>query len=108
MRALFGPERGVRFRTHYFPFTEPSMEPDVSCFLCDGKGCRVCKHSGWIEMGGSGMVDPKLFEFVGYDPEEYTGYAFGMGVERIAMIKYGIEDIRHLYENDARYLEQFA
>ena len=82
MRALYGAERRVRFRTHYFPFTEPSMEPDVSCPICGGEGCRVCKHSGWIEMGGSGMVDPAVFENVGYDPEEWTGFAFGMGLER--------------------------
>ena len=107
MRALFGPEREVRFRTHYFPFTEPSMEPDVSCFLCDGKGCRVCKHSGWIEMGGSGMVDPKLFEFVGYDPEEYTGFAFGLGIERIVQLRHGVPDIRLLWHNDLRVLRQF-
>ena len=84
MRALFGEEREVRFRTHYFPFTEPSMEPDVSCFNCGGEGCRICKHSGWIEMGGSGMVDPAVLEWVGYDPEEVSGFAFGLGLERIA------------------------
>ncbi|MCX5761370.1 MAG: phenylalanine--tRNA ligase subunit alpha, partial [Gemmatimonadetes bacterium] len=107
MRALFGPGRDVRFRTHFFPFTEPSMEPDVSCFLCDGAGCRVCKHSGWIEMGGSGMVDPKLFEFVGYDPEEYTGFAFGLGIERIVQLRHGVPDIRLLWHNDLRVLRQF-
>ena len=90
MRQLYGPEREVRFRTHYFPFTEPSMEPDVSCFNCGGAGCPVCKHSGWIEMGGSGMVDPYLYEFVGWGPEEYTGFAFGMGIERTAQLRYGI------------------
>jgi phenylalanyl-tRNA synthetase alpha chain len=107
MRALFGPDRDVRFRTHYFPFTEPSMEPDVSCFLCDGEGCRVCKHSGWIEMGGSGMVDPALYEFVGYDPEEYSGFAFGLGLERIAQLRHGVPDIRLLWQNDLRFAEQF-
>jgi phenylalanyl-tRNA synthetase alpha chain len=107
MRALFGPERAMRFRTHYFPFTEPSMEPDVSCFLCDGAGCRVCRYSGWIEMGGSGMVDPALFDFVGYDYEEYSGFAFGLGLERIAQLRHGVPDIRLLWENDLRFLRQF-
>ena len=107
MRALFGAERGMRFRTHYFPFTEPSMEPDISCFLCGGEGCRVCKHSGWIEMGGSGMVDPALFEFVGYDPEEWSGFAFGLGLERIAMLRHGLPDLRELWHNDLRLLGQF-
>ena len=107
-RELMGPRVGVRFRPHFFPFTEPSVECDFSCHLCAGRGCRVCKHSGWIEIAGAGMVDPRVFEKIGYDPEETTGYAFGMGVERIAMVKFGITDIRLLYENDARYLEQFA
>jgi phenylalanyl-tRNA synthetase alpha chain len=110
MRALFGAERSVRFRTHYFPFTEPSMEPDVSCFLCDGRGCPVCKHSGWIEMGGSGMVDPALYEFVGtdrYDPERVSGFAFGLGLERIAQLRHGVPDARLLWQNDLRVLEQF-
>jgi phenylalanyl-tRNA synthetase alpha chain len=107
MRALFGDERQVRFRTHFFPFTEPSMEPDVSCFLCDGRGCSVCKHSGWIEMGGSGMVDPKLYGYVGYDPEEVTGFAFGLGLERIAFLRHGLPDLRQLWENDLRLLRQF-
>ena len=107
MRQLYGPEREVRFRTHYFPFTEPSMEPDVSCFNCDGAGCRICKHSGWIEMGGSGMVDPYLYEFVGWDPEEYTGFAFGMGIERTAQLRHGIDDIRTFWDNDLRFLRQF-
>ena len=107
MRALFGEERGMRFRTHFFPFTEPSMEPDVSCFSCDGSGCRVCRFSGWIEMGGSGMVDPALFEFVGYDAEEYSGFAFGLGLERIAQLRHGVPDIRLLWENDQRFLRQF-
>jgi phenylalanyl-tRNA synthetase alpha chain len=110
MRALFGEEREVRFRTHYFPFTEPSIEPDVSCFLCDGRGCDVCKHSGWIEMGGSGMVDPKLYEFVDpkrYDPEKVSGFAFGLGLERIALLRHGLPDIRLLWQNDLRFLGQF-
>jgi phenylalanyl-tRNA synthetase alpha chain len=107
MRELYGPEREVRFRTHYFPFTEPSMEPDVSCFNCGGAGCAICKHSGWIEMGGSGMVDPYLYEFVGWGPEEYTGFAFGLGVERTAQLRYGIADIRAFWENDLRFLRQF-
>ena len=107
MRALYGPEREVRFRTHYFPFTEPSMEPDVSCPICGGAGCRVCKESGWIEMGGSGMVDPYLYEFVGWDPDEYTGFAFGMGIERTAQLRNGIASIRPFWENDLRFLRQF-
>jgi phenylalanyl-tRNA synthetase alpha chain len=107
MRALFGEERQVRFRTHFFPFTEPSIEPDVSCFLCDGQGCSVCRHSGWIEMGGAGMVDPILYEHVGYDPEQVSGFAFGLGLERIAMLRHGLPDLRQLWENDLRLLRQF-
>jgi phenylalanyl-tRNA synthetase alpha chain len=107
MRALFGEERGMRFRTHYFPFTEPSMEPDVSCFACDGSGCRVCRFSGWIEMGGSGMVDPALYEFVGYDAEEWSGFAFGLGLERIAQLRHGVPHIRVFWDNDLRVLRQF-
>ena len=107
MRQLYGPEREVRFRTHYFPFTEPSMEPDVSCPICGGTGCRTCKGSGWIEMGGSGMVDPYLYEFVGWDPDEYTGFAFGMGIERTAQLRMGIPGIRPFWENDLRFLRQF-
>jgi phenylalanyl-tRNA synthetase alpha chain len=107
MRELYGPEREVRFRTHYFPFTEPSMEPDVSCFQCNGAGCAICKHSGWIEMGGSGMVDPYLYEFVGWDPDEYTGFAFGMGIERTAQLRNGIPGIRPFWDNDLRFLRQF-
>jgi len=98
----------VRFRPHFFPFTEPSVEVDFSCHVCGGKGCGVCKQSGWIEVAGAGMVDPRVFRFVGYDPEKVSGYAFGFGVERIAMIKYGIADIRWLYENDTRFLDQLA
>ncbi|HWB55461.1 MAG TPA: phenylalanine--tRNA ligase subunit alpha [Gaiellaceae bacterium] len=107
MRALFGEERPMRFRTHDFPFTEPSLEPDVSCFLCDGKGCSVCRYSGWIEIAGSGMVDPSLFEFVGLDPEEWSGFAFGLGLERIAQLRHDVTDIRLLWENDQRFLRQF-
>jgi phenylalanyl-tRNA synthetase alpha chain len=106
-RSLFGEERETRFGTHYFPFTEPSIESYVSCFLCDGSGCRVCKFSGWIEIGGAGMVDPNVFEFVGYDPEEVTGFAFGWGLERIGLLRHGLPDIRALWENDLRLLEQF-
>jgi phenylalanyl-tRNA synthetase alpha chain len=107
MRALFGEEREMRFRTHDFPFTEPSLEPDVSCFLCEGKGCSVCRYSGWIEVAGSGMVDPSLFEFVGLDPEEWTGFAFGMGLERVAMLRHGLPALGLLWENDLRVLSQF-
>jgi phenylalanyl-tRNA synthetase alpha chain len=107
MRALYGPDRDVRFRTHYFPFTEPSMEPDVSCPICGGTGCRTCKGSGWIEMGGSGMVDPYLYEFVGWDADEYSGFAFGMGIERTAQLRMGIPGIRPFWENDLRFLRQF-
>jgi phenylalanyl-tRNA synthetase alpha chain len=106
-RRLLGPEAAVRFRPHFFPFTEPSVEVDFTCHVCGGTGCRVCKQSGWIEIMGAGMVDPNVFQSVGYDPEEVTGYAFGMGLERIAMILYGIQDIRMLYENDVRTLAQF-
>jgi phenylalanyl-tRNA synthetase alpha chain len=107
MRALFGEERRVRFRTHFFPFTEPSIEPDVSCFACDGEGCPICKHSGWIEMGGSGMVDPAVLEFVGYDPEEVSGFAFGLGLERIAQLRHGVPDVRLLWDSDLRVISQF-
>ena len=107
MRALFGSKREVRFRTHFFPFTEPSIEPDVSCHMCDGAGCLVCKHSGWIEMGGSGIVDPNVLEFVGYDPEEVSGFAFGLGLERIALLRHRVPDIRLLWENDLRFSRQF-
>lgn len=103
---MFGADKKVRFRPSYFPFTEPSAEVDVSCF-CEGKGCRVCKGSGWLEILGAGMVDPNVFDEVGYDKEKYTGFAFGMGVERIAMLKYGVSDIRLFFDNDCRFLEQF-
>jgi phenylalanyl-tRNA synthetase alpha chain len=107
MRVLFGPDRRVRFRTHYFPFTEPSMEPDVSCGICGGEGCRTCKYSGWLEMGGSGMVDPRVFENVGVDPDAWSGFAFGCGIERVAQLKYDFPDIRPLWEGDLRVLTQF-
>ncbi len=107
MRALFGEERRVRFRTHYFPFTEPSMEPDVSCGICGGAGCRTCRHSGWLEMGGSGMVDPRVLENVGLDPEEWQGFAFGCGLERVAQLRHNVSDIRALWEGDLRVLRQF-
>ena len=106
-RQMMGADVKIRFRPHFFPFTEPSVEYDFSCHVCGGKGCRVCKQSGWIEISGAGMVNPKVFQAVGYNPDEVTGYAFGMGVERIAMILYGIPDIRMLYENDVRFLAQF-
>jgi phenylalanyl-tRNA synthetase alpha chain len=107
-REMFGPRSKIRFRPSFFPFTEPSAEVDVLCFLCGGDGCRVCKQSGWLEILGSGMVHPQVLRNVGYDPEEVTGWAFGMGVERIAMLKYGVDDIRLFFENDLRFLRQFA
>ncbi|HEY5161070.1 MAG TPA: phenylalanine--tRNA ligase subunit alpha, partial [Gaiellaceae bacterium] len=107
MRALFGEKRELRFRTHFFPFTEPSIEPDVSCHMCDGVGCPVCKQSGWIEMGGAGIVDPNVLEFVGYDPEQVSGFAFGLGLERIALLRHRVPDIRLLWENDLRFSRQF-
>lgn len=106
-RRLFGADRQTRFRASYFPFTEPSAEMDVTCFLCDGEGCQVCKQTGWLEILGSGMVHPVVLRNGGYDPELYTGFAFGMGPERIAMLKYGIDDIRQFWNNDLRFLEQF-
>jgi phenylalanyl-tRNA synthetase alpha chain len=106
-REMFGADAEIRFRPSFFPFTEPSAEVDVRCFLCAGSGCRVCKQSGWLEILGSGMVHPRVLQNVGYDPEEVTGWAFGMGVERIAMLKYGIDDIRLFFENDLRFLGQF-
>ena len=106
-RALFGEDREVRFATDFFPFTEPSLQLSVSCFLCGGAGCRVCKESGWIELGGSGVVDPKVLVNVGYDPEEVSGFAFGLGLERIAMLRHGVPDLRMFWENDLRFLRQF-
>ena len=114
VQAIFGPATRTRFRPSFFPFTEPSAEVDISCVLCGGKGhvngapCRVCKTTGWVEILGCGMVDPEVFKAVGYDPEEVTGFAFGMGVERVTMLKYGIGDLRMMFENDVRFLEQFA
>jgi phenylalanyl-tRNA synthetase alpha chain len=122
VHELFGPERKVRFRPSFFPYTEPSAELDISCGACGGSGlvatkpgtdqagavgCGMCKRSGWLEILGSGMVHPAVFEAVGYDPERYTGFAFGMGIERVALLKWGVEDIRLFYENDLRFLEQF-
>ncbi|WP_029897548.1 phenylalanine--tRNA ligase subunit alpha [Desulfohalovibrio reitneri] len=113
-RQLFGPDTKLRFRPSFFPFTEPSVEVDISCSICGGHGgvgqdpCRTCKESGWIEILGAGMVDPEVFRHVGYDPERYTGWAFGLGIERVAMLKYGIGDIRMYFENDLRFLGQFA
>lgn len=104
---LMGEKVKLRFRPHFFPFTEPSVEFDFSCVFCQGKGCRVCKQSGWLEIGGAGMVDPNVFKTVGYDPDVYSGFAWGHGVERVAMLKYGINDIRLFYSGDIRFLEQF-
>lgn len=107
VQKLFGHHTPLRFRPSFFPFTEPSAEVDIQCVICKGEGCRLCSGSGWLEILGSGMVDPKVFEMVNYDPEEYTGFAFGLGIERIAMLIYGISDIRLFFENDMRFLEQF-
>jgi phenylalanyl-tRNA synthetase alpha chain len=108
VRRMFGPERKLRFRTSYFPFTEPSAEVDMDCIICKGAGCRLCKYSGWLEILGCGMVHPNVLRNGGYDPEVYSGYAFGMGPERISMLKYGIEDFRYFWSNDLRFLEQFG
>ena len=108
MKAFFGPEVRTRLRPSFFPFTEPSAEVDISCLFCGGNaGCRICKQSGWIELGGCGMVDPALYSYVKYDPEQYSGFAFGMGLERLAMLKYGIPDIQLFYQGDVRFLHQF-
>ena len=107
LRKLFGDERRTEFRTHYFPFTEPSIEAYVSCHVCDGGGCATCRQSGWIEVGGAGMVDPALFAHVGYDPERYSGFAFGWGLERIAMLRHEFPDLRELWRNDLRFSGQF-
>ncbi|RSL32210.1 phenylalanine--tRNA ligase subunit alpha [Salibacterium salarium] len=107
VQKYFGVDRSIRLRPSFFPFTEPSVEVDVSCGICEGEGCRICKHTGWIEVLGAGMVHPRVLEMSGFDPEEYSGFAFGMGVERFAMLKYGIDDIRHFYTNDIRFLDQF-
>ena len=106
-RQMFGDTIQVRFRPHFFPFTEPSAEVDISCIFCDSKGCRVCSHTGWLEILGSGSVDPNVFKHVNYDPEQVTGFAFGMGVDRIAMLKFGITDLRLMFENDMRFAKQF-
>jgi len=106
-RQFYGNDLKYRFRPSFFPFTEPSAEMDITCYLCHGKGCRICKHSGWLEILGCGTVDPNVFTNVNYDHEEYTGYAFGMGIERTALLKYGIDDIRVFFENDFRFLKQF-
>ncbi len=107
LKEMFGESTGVRFRPSFFPFTEPSAEVDIQCVMCSGAGCRVCGQSGWLEILGSGMVDPAVYQNVGYDPEEFSGFAFGLGLERIAMLKYGVADIRLFFENDKRFLEQF-
>ncbi|WP_296827406.1 phenylalanine--tRNA ligase subunit alpha [uncultured Megasphaera sp.] len=107
LRDIFGDDTKVRFRASYFPFTEPSAEVDISCVMCGGEGCRVCSHTGWLEILGCGMVNPNVLRLNGYDPDVVTGFAFGMGVERIAMLKYGIDDLRLFYENDMRFLNQF-
>ncbi len=106
-KKLFGEDREIRFRPSYFPFTEPSYEVDISCFRCGGKGCNICKNTGWIEILGSGMVHPNVLQMAGYDPTEYTGFAFGIGVERVAMLRYGVNDIRSFYTNDLRFLETY-
>jgi len=106
-KQFYGSDLKYRFRPSFFPFTEPSAEMDITCYLCKGKGCKICKNSGWLEILGCGMVDPNVFKFVNYDSEKYTGYAFGMGIERIALLKYGITDIRIFFDNDLRFLKQF-
>jgi len=107
VHEYFGQQTGLRFRPSFFPFTEPSAEVDIQCVICGGSGCRTCSFTGWLEILGSGMVDPELYRFVGYDPEIYTGFAFGLGIERVAMLKYGVPDIRTFYDNDIRFLNQF-
>ena len=107
VRAFFGSEIGTRFRPSFFPFTEPSAEVDITCTACGGKGCRICKSTGWLEVLGAGMVHPNVFTAAGYDPQKVTGFAFGLGVERIAMLRYRIDDLRSLFENDERLLAQF-
>jgi phenylalanyl-tRNA synthetase alpha chain len=107
MKKMFGADRSIRLRPSYFPFTEPSVEVDVSCFKCGGAGCNVCKHTGWIEILGAGMVHPDVLKMSGIDPDEYTGFAFGMGPDRVAMLRYGVNDIRNFYQNDLRFLNQF-
>ena len=106
-KKMFGEKREIRLRSSYFPFTEPSVEVDVSCFACGGKGCKTCKGTGWIEILGAGMVNPKVLEACGYDPKEWSGFAFGVGVERVAMLRYGIDDIRRIYTDDVRFLKDY-
>ena len=106
-RQMFGADQKIRLRPSFFPFTEPSAEVDISCVMCKGVGCRTCSQTGWLEILGAGMVHPRVLEMGGYNPEEVTGFAFGMGVERVAMLKYGIDDMRLLFENDVRFLRQF-
>jgi phenylalanyl-tRNA synthetase alpha chain len=107
VKEFFGKDTSIRFRPSFFPFTEPSAEIDISCQICKGKGCNICKYSGWVEIGGSGMVDPNVLSNCNIDPEKYTGFAFGMGIERMAMLKYRIKDLRYFTENDIRFLIQF-
>ena len=107
-KEMFGKDTKIRFRPSYFPFTEPSAEIDITCYICKGEGCNVCKYTGWVEIGGSGMVDPNVLKSCNIDPEEYTGFAFGMGIERITMLKYQVNDLRLFYENDVRFLKQFS
>jgi phenylalanyl-tRNA synthetase alpha chain len=107
VKSIFGEDRKIRLRPHHFPFTEPSAEVDVSCGLCGGKGCKSCKNEGWLEILGAGMVHPNVIRNAGLDPEKYQGFAFGLGIERIAMLKYGVDDLRAFYDNDLRFLEQF-
>ncbi len=107
VHQMFGKDTALRFRPSFFPFTEPSAEVDIRCVICKGKGCRTCSNTGWLEILGSGMVDPEVYRFVGYDPEVYSGFAFGMGIERVAMLKYGIDDIQLFFKNDIRFLRQF-
>ena len=107
VQTMFGKDIKSRIRPHFFPFTEPSAEIDISCVNCGGSGCRVCKNSGWLEMGGAGMVDPAVLENVGIDSEKYTGYAFGLGIDRLTMLTYGVDDLRDLFSNDIRILSQF-
>jgi phenylalanyl-tRNA synthetase alpha chain len=107
LQAFFEKDLAVRFRPSYFPFTEPSAEVDMACVMCEGKGCRVCSHTGWLEVMGCGMVHPRVLELSGVDPQSFTGFAFGMGVERLAMLRYGVNDLRLFFENDLRFLRQF-
>jgi len=107
VRQMFGEDRQIRLRPSFFPFTEPSAEVDVSCIMCNGAGCRVCSNTGWLEILGAGMIHPNVLKMSGYDPEQVTGFAFGIGIERVAMLKYGIDDLRLLFDNDKRFLIQF-